>query len=82
MTLKKRLEAIRKGFLDQADAAVVEVMHGATQALVDSGQADHAVGEGDIAPDFSLSTTNGEPVSLSTLRARGPVVLTFFRGHW
>lgn len=82
MTLKKRLDAIRTGFEEQADPAVVEVMHGATATLVASGQADRATGEGDPAPDFTLANTEGEPVALADLRARGPVVLTFFRGHW
>lgn len=82
MTLKKRLDAIRAGFEEQADPAVVAVMHGATAALVASGQADRALGEGDVAPDFTLVNTEGESVALAGLRSRGPVVLTFFRGHW
>jgi len=82
MTLEKRLAAIRKGFEDQADAAVLKVMHGATAALVASGQADRAVREGDVAPDFVLESTEGAHVALAELRAQGPVVLTFFRGHW
>ena len=82
MTLAKRLDAIRKGFLDQVDPAVAEIMHGATEALIASGQADRAVGEGDAAPDFTLENTEGVPVSLAELRAKGPVVLTWFRGHW
>jgi len=82
MTLKKRLDAIRKGFEDQADPAVLKVMHGATAVLVASGQGGRAVREGDVAPDFKLVSTEGARVGLAELRAQGPVVLTFFRGHW
>ena len=82
MSLQRRLDAIRKGFEAQADAATLSVMHGATQSLVDSGQADRALGEGDSVPDFALANTEGETVRLADLRAQGPVVLTFFRGHW
>lgn len=82
MTLQNRLDAIRAGFENQADEPTLAVMHGATAALVASGQADRAVGEGDPAPKFDLLTTDGGRVTLADLRAKGPVVLTFFRGHW
>lgn len=35
------------------------------------------IGEGDVAPDFTLSSDAGEPVTLSSLRGR-PVVLYFY----
>jgi peroxiredoxin len=37
---------------------------------------------GDQAPDFTLNDAIGNAVSLSELRSRGPVVLTFYRGEW
>lgn len=37
---------------------------------------------GDKAPDFTLSNINGKNVSLSALLAKGPVVLTWYRGGW
>ncbi len=36
---------------------------------------------GDLAPDFTLTDTNGEPVHLEELRGR-PLVLVFYRGGW
>ena len=33
--------------------------------------------EGDVAPDFTLPTDEGEPLTLSSLRGR-PVVLFFY----
>ncbi|MCL6507973.1 MAG: redoxin domain-containing protein [Bryobacteraceae bacterium] len=36
---------------------------------------------GDVAPDFTLPGTNGEPVSLSDYRGKN-VVLVFYRGYW
>ncbi len=33
---------------------------------------------GDRAPDFTLPDTTGEPVRLSSLLARGPVILAFY----
>ena len=37
---------------------------------------------GQTAPAFTLPNTAGTPVSLAERRARGPVVLSFYRGRW
>ncbi len=37
---------------------------------------------GERAPDFTLPNAFGKPVSLSGQLAKGPVVLTFYRGAW
>ena len=37
---------------------------------------------GEHAPDFTLDDAFGDAVTLSELLARGPVVLTFYRGAW
>jgi peroxiredoxin len=37
---------------------------------------------GDIMPDFMLSDQDGRMVSLEQLRASGPAVVVFHRGHW
>jgi sulfatase modifying factor 1 len=37
---------------------------------------------GEHAPDFTLPNAFGKPVSLSGQLAKGPVVLTFYRGAW
>jgi cytochrome oxidase Cu insertion factor (SCO1/SenC/PrrC family) len=37
---------------------------------------------GDVAPDFSLESYQGEVVTLSDFRGRKDVVLVFYRGHW
>ncbi len=40
------------------------------------------VGVGDVAPDFTLSDTEGRAVKLSDVRGKSPVVLVFYRGYW
>ncbi|HHJ35796.1 MAG TPA: AhpC/TSA family protein [Gammaproteobacteria bacterium] len=37
---------------------------------------------GDTAPDFTLPNAEGKPVSLQSVLAKGPLVLTFYRGVW
>ena len=34
------------------------------------------------APDFMLPDHDGRPVALREARAKGPVLLVFYRGHW
>ena len=43
---------------------------------------ERALKPGDKAPAFSLKNQNGEQKKLSDYLARGPVVLTFYRGAW
>lgn len=38
-----------------------------------------ALGSGVVAPDFTLPTVDGKPVSLSEVLKRGPVLLAFFK---
>src|SRR5262249_25525769 len=54
----------------------------ATAELVDSGQAQKAKKAGDTAPEFALNDPDGKPVSSRELLARGPLVLSFYRGVW
>jgi len=37
---------------------------------------------GDEAPDFTLSSFSGEPVTLSDYQGESNVLLVFYRGHW
>ncbi|MBM4187556.1 MAG: redoxin domain-containing protein [Gemmatimonadetes bacterium] len=34
------------------------------------------------APDFTLESLDGSPVSLSSFRGSHDVILVFYRGHW
>jgi peroxiredoxin len=56
-------------------------MQKATDDLRGPGIIDRVARVGAPAPDFTLANVAGQPVSLSD-RARGPVVLSFYRGRW
>jgi peroxiredoxin len=43
---------------------------------------DPGLRSGELAPDFTLPNAKGERVRLSQRLARGPVVLSFYRGAW
>ena len=34
------------------------------------------------APDFTLESDQGQPISLGSLLRDGPAVLVFYRGYW
>ena len=65
-------------------------LHPSNAAIVDRLVArlkEHDAGKdapkpGDVMPPFVLSDENGRLVNLKDLLARGPVVVTFHRGHW
>jgi hypothetical protein len=76
--LRKHKEEV----LSRLDAEDVATMAQATEALVRSGIAERTKKIGDRAPDFTLPNTSGELVHLAELLARGPVVVTFYRGVW
>lgn len=82
MSLEEKLAAIREMAKTRQPPEVRAVMHRATEDLRASGIMDRVAKVGAIAPDFTLPTQAGEPVSLAALRARGPVVLSFYRGRW
>jgi peroxiredoxin len=54
----------------------------AAEALTASGIEDRVLREGDTAPDFELPDALGRPVRLADLRAKGPVIVSFYRGQW
>lgn len=54
----------------------------AAAALAESDILDKALREGDQAPLFALPDAFGETVALADVLARGPAVVSFYRGSW
>ena len=79
--LKDKLEAIR-AMARRLPADAQALMQRSIDDLRASGILDRVVKVGERAPDFTLPSIDGVPVSLAELRAKGPVVLSFFRGRW
>jgi len=82
MTLKEELDARRAQFLQTAPKEKIDGYQRGVDELAASGAAARAVQKGEQAPDFELPNAKGARVRLSALLARGPVVLTFYRGGW
>ena len=82
MTLQDQLDGFKAEFKKMAPAGAFDAFARSTQQLIDSGQAERAVKAGDMLPDFTLTDADRNEVSLKDLLAKGPVVLTFYRGVW
>ena len=82
MSLKAKLAKIRETAERNIPEQVWAVMGRKTQELRDSGIMDSVIKVGDPLPAFTLANANGEEVKSRDLLAKGPLVLTIFRGHW
>ncbi|PLP98846.1 peroxiredoxin-like family protein [Cupriavidus pauculus] len=89
MSLQAKLDAFKAALESGAPPYnvprfVVDAIHRQTDELIESGQAGRArkAGDGDQAPVFSLHDAHGNTVDLGDLLAKGPVVVTFYRGVW
>lgn len=80
--LQQQIQAFQKEFLPKVPPGVLATMQQATADLVQSGIAERSLREGAKAPDFVLPNVRGETVKLPDLLARGPVVVSFYRGGW
>jgi len=58
------------------------VMERSIADLRASGMMGRIARAGQRAPEFTLPNASGREVSLAELVARGPVVLSFYRGRW
>jgi len=87
MTLQDRLDAFKADFISgkwlrTPTKQVLDTMSRATAELIESGQAQRARKAGDAAPEFTLLDPEGKQVSSRELLARGPLVVSFYRGVW
>src|SRR5262249_20383079 len=87
MTLQDRLDAFKADFTGgklafKPTKERLAAMERATAELIESGQAQRANKGGDTAPAFILKDPEGNPVSSRELLAKGPLVLSFYRGVW
>jgi peroxiredoxin len=83
LPLQGKLDAFKFEFDTRlAPPAAVEALHRSTDELIASGAQNRGLKAGDVAPAFTLPDADGNPVSSKALLAKGPLVLTFYRGVW
>jgi hypothetical protein len=86
-SLQSRLDDFKKAFESgappyNAPQDVIDKMHRATAELRASGIEQQALKIGDRAPNFTLFNQDHVEVSSTGLLRQGPLVVSFFRGHW
>jgi peroxiredoxin len=87
MTLQAKLDAFKTDFEAgkppyNVPYSVIQTMHRATAELKATGLAQRAKKVGDTAPTFALKDPDGNLVSSKELLAKGPLVVSFYRGVW
>lgn len=85
--LQERLDEFKRSFESgappyNAPHEAIENMHRATAELRASGIEGRALKVGDRAPSFTLFNQDQIQVSSRDLLREGPLVVSFFRGHW
>jgi hypothetical protein len=85
--LQDRLDEFRKAFESgappyNAPHEAIEKMHRATAELRATGIEERALKIGERAPSFTLFNQDHVQVSSTDLLRQGPLIVSFFRGHW
>jgi hypothetical protein len=82
MSLAEILDRTRTAAEAKRPPEVVAEMHRAVDELRASGALDRVLKVGDPMPSFHLPNQDGREVDSASLLARGPLVVTFYRGKW
>jgi peroxiredoxin len=82
MSLQEQITDFKAGFIQNVPKDIQELMGAATKTLVDSGIGKQAPKISETLPTFVLPNQNGQTINLTDLLAKGPVVVTFYRGGW
>jgi hypothetical protein len=86
-SLQSRLDEFKKAFESgappyNAPREAIEKMHRATAELKATGIENRPLKVGESAPEFSLFNQDHVQVNSAELLRQGPLVVSFFRGHW
>jgi len=82
MSLREELKSLRERAEAKRPAEIVATMHRAVDELRASGAPARVLKPGAQAPRFALPNAEERIVERETLLARGPLVVTFYRGRW
>lgn len=82
ISLKEQLDERRNQFSKKASQELQDLYEEGVQAVSNGGIVEKAITVGDTAPEFTLKNASGNEISLSSYLAKGPVVLTWYRGGW
>jgi hypothetical protein len=82
MTLQEKLDAHKAKSGANRPPEIRAALQRGTDELRASGILERVPKVGARAPEFALPNQDGATVRSGPLLERGPLVLTFYRGHW
>lgn len=82
MSLATELQAVTENVRQKAPENVFSTMESATAKLAATGITDQALQPGQTMPDFELPDATGKQVHSGDLRAKGLLLISFYRGNW
>ena len=82
MKVIEDLKILRQDLLTQLPPDVLNMLNSSLTDMLNEKLDSHALQCGDIAPDFSLISTDNEEINLYQLLETQPVIISFFRGSW
>ena len=82
MSLQDKLDAHKAKSGSNRTPEVRAALQRGTNEVRASGIMDRVLKIDARAPAFALSNQDGATISTAELLKRGPLVLTFYRGHW
>ena len=82
MKVIEDLKILRQDLLTQLPPDVLNMLNNSLTDMLNEKLDSHALQCGDIAPDFSLISTDNEEINLYKLLETQPVIISFFRGSW
>ncbi|MEB3192112.1 MAG: peroxiredoxin-like family protein [Snowella sp.] len=82
MNLQIELYKLHQESLKKTPPEKVAIFSAFIQGLGEEFRNRRQLRIGDLAPDFALTNTQGEMITLSKQLEQGPVLLKFFRGYW
>jgi len=81
-SFQQELTATAQHLATVLPAAASQAIAAGIAQVAAAGTVGRALQAGQAAPNFTLPDASGQPQTLATLLAQGPVVLTFYRGNW
>ena len=82
MSLQEKLDAHKAKSGANRPPEVRAALQRGTDELRVSGIMERVLRVGARAPEFALTNQDGSIIRSAALLERGPLVLSFYRGHW
>jgi len=80
--LTEALNYARDRFQKGLPSDILAILDLATDSLTKSGILDRCLKVGDSVPNFTLPNVSDRPIALQDFLAKGPAVISFYRGIW